>query len=422
MSFFKKPLALLTRLRQDRKGVVAIIFGLSLLPAVFATGMAMDYGMAMRAKTSLQAATDAAALAGATLLGASTDARTTLATNVFNSNLPSFMNGKATATVQSTLDNVAVAGHFTLDTSFMRLAGVNNFDLAANANVLIDTAVTDGSICLLALDSSPYVSGIALGGNSTIADKNCWAWSNSTSNQSLNAWGSSDATAAGFCTAGGVYGSSRFTPAPLTSCAQRPDPFVTLAMPAIGGCEYNSKQYNNGTWTVSPNASGVTVFCNGLDLKPQADVTFPAGIYVIKNGKFSIQAQSTARGTGVMFVFSGVEAYLEVKGGGNADLKAPVTGTYAGFLMIDNRNDTPEIATNVTGGGSITLEGIVYQPSRALTIGGNGQINQNSKYFAMVAKNYSLGGTGDLYMKTDYAAAGFPDLLPKVTRLTRMTQ
>ena len=102
--------------------------------------------------------------------------------------------------------------------------------------------------------------------------------------------------------------------------------------------------------------------------------------------------------------------------------KAPTSGTYAGFLFVDSRVNKPTIATNVTGGGCLKLEGIVYQPSRALNIGGNGQINQNSKYFAMVADRYSLGGTGDLYMKTDYAAAGFPDILPKVKRLTRMTQ
>ena len=39
----------------------------------------------------------------------------------------------------------------------------------------------------------------------------------------------------------------------------------------------------------------------------------------------------------------------------------------------------------------------------------------------MIADSFYLNGTGDLYMKTDFAAAGFPDILPKVKRLTRIT-
>jgi hypothetical protein len=316
-------------------------------------------------------------------------------------------------------------------TTFMRLANINGLDTSASSNVLIDTTVTDGNVCLLALNMTSSISGIMLGGNSTIADEKCWAWSNSTSSLSMNAWGSSDATAAGFCSAGGVWGSSRFVPAPLTNCAQRPDPFATLAMPSIGGCDYSSKEFKNETTTVATNASGVSVFCGGLSIK-NSTVTFPSGVYVIKDGTFEIQASgATVQGEGVVFLFSGADARLYLRGGGNAILKAPtvaqaaasaVLAPYAGFLFVDDRNNAPTAIPDIRGGGNVKMERILYHPTRGVVGGGNGQINQQSKYWSMIADSFYLNGTGDLYMKTDFAGAGFPDILPKVKRLTRMTQ
>jgi len=51
------------RLRRDPRGNVMLLFGLALIPLVFATGMGIDYGKAMRLQTQMEAAADAAALA-----------------------------------------------------------------------------------------------------------------------------------------------------------------------------------------------------------------------------------------------------------------------------------------------------------------------------------------------------------------------
>jgi Flp pilus assembly protein TadG len=51
------------RLTGDRRGNVMLLFGLALIPLVFATGMGIDYGKAMRLQTQMEAAADAAALA-----------------------------------------------------------------------------------------------------------------------------------------------------------------------------------------------------------------------------------------------------------------------------------------------------------------------------------------------------------------------
>jgi Flp pilus assembly protein TadG len=64
----RKRVVLLSRLRRllrDERGNVALLFGLMLVPLVFATGVAVDYGRAVMIRSMLQSSVDAAALAGA---------------------------------------------------------------------------------------------------------------------------------------------------------------------------------------------------------------------------------------------------------------------------------------------------------------------------------------------------------------------
>jgi Flp pilus assembly protein TadG len=77
---------LMRRFSRDRKGNIAIIFALSLIPCVFLAGMAMDFAAATQKRTLLNAAADAAALAGVTptMMGQSSATATTAATNAFN--------------------------------------------------------------------------------------------------------------------------------------------------------------------------------------------------------------------------------------------------------------------------------------------------------------------------------------------------
>lgn len=52
----------LSQFGRDRRGNILMLFGFALVPLTFATGMAIDYGTAMRFQTELNAAADAAAL------------------------------------------------------------------------------------------------------------------------------------------------------------------------------------------------------------------------------------------------------------------------------------------------------------------------------------------------------------------------
>jgi Flp pilus assembly protein TadG len=75
----------LRRFYGDRRGNVAIIFALSLMPAIFLIGMAMDFSSAIQRKSILNAAADAAALAAVTpsMMNQTNSAAQTAATNIY---------------------------------------------------------------------------------------------------------------------------------------------------------------------------------------------------------------------------------------------------------------------------------------------------------------------------------------------------
>ena len=70
----------------DRRGNVAMMYALTLPVLIFGAGFAIDYTHAMQVQTKLDAAADAAVLAGLTpaMMQQSNAAAQTVATNLFN--------------------------------------------------------------------------------------------------------------------------------------------------------------------------------------------------------------------------------------------------------------------------------------------------------------------------------------------------
>lgn len=95
---------LLRRLMADRKGNALMIFGISVVPLMIATGMGIDYSHAARLQTKLNATADAAALAAVTqpMMEKSDEEARQAAINMFSSqaaNLPGLIFDPADLTV-----------------------------------------------------------------------------------------------------------------------------------------------------------------------------------------------------------------------------------------------------------------------------------------------------------------------------------
>jgi len=397
----------------SRSGNVAIIFAFAAVPICAFVGSAVDYGTALRAKTQLQTIVDVAAAAGARLPATSNENRTQAVLSSFSTNASTTAVNGTTPVVDATNAKVTVTASTDVATHFMGIIGVDTITVTARA-VARSQIENGGVACLVALNPTS-VDGFHLQGKNAVSSENCWAWVNSTDPTSINADGASSGTAQGFCTAGRVVGPEHFSPPPYTGCSPMDDPFYTKFEnynPPSTSCDHTDLELSSGTFTLQPG-----VYCGNTVFKPQAYVTLQAGTYVFRDGYLEVQAGASLTGNGVTLFFYGQNTQMFVRGGADVDLKAPASGTLAGFVIVDRKFDwyDPSIReTIIRGGGSLKFEGILYAPQWKVTISGNSDVNQDAKFFTMIADTIYMEGNGKMHIKSDAAAAGLPDLMPKI--------
>jgi Flp pilus assembly protein TadG len=155
----------LRRFFGDRKGNVAIIFAFSLMPIALLTGMGIDYTAAAQKKTMLDAAADAAALAGVTptLMAQPSSASVTAAQNMFNSqvaNITALNYAAANLSVNAT-DNglkrtVTVTYSASSPNSFAGVLGQKTWALSGTSQA--SASVAPNIDFYLLLDNSPSMA------------------------------------------------------------------------------------------------------------------------------------------------------------------------------------------------------------------------------------------------------------------------
>lgn len=405
---------------RDRDGSLALNFGLLVVPLFAFTGIAIDYSQALNAKGKLQQIADTAAIAGARLPATSSEKRYEASMAMLKASLNNSGLKNLTWDVDASNANVSVHVNHVMKTNFMRVMGVESLDIevATAAQAQVENG---GVACLIALNEHTP-DGLHLQGINKVSSRNCWTWVNSDHATSINAVGASMGTGQGFCTHGRATGAEHFVPQPYEECDIMADPFYDrfysyhpVAMNAP--CNYTNLDFKNGSYTMTPG-----VYCGNTILKPQANVTMLPGTYVFKNGFLEVQAQASLTGSdGVTLFFMGSGTHMEVRGGGNVELKAPKTGDLAGFVIVDRKYswDTV-IETEIQGGGRLKIEGIVYVPHWKVNISGNGDMNQEAKYVAMIADSFYMEGNGRLYVNADAKAADLPDLMPRIKNGPRL--
>lgn len=405
-------LARLAGFRRHQGGNVGITFALSAVPLLSLSGIALDYTRALKSEHMLQTAADAAALSAARQGNYSDQQRRDMAEAMFEAHMSA--NGlKDTVTPQIGVSGQTINIDIALDvpTTFARLAGQSSFRVAAHAQAIASNGmVTGGTACVLALNATAS-DAFSINGTTDYKAVDCSTYSNSTASTSLRAVGVASAEATAFYTAGEVSGESRFEPPPLVDQPPLANPLEDLPEPSSSACSSNAKgtSLKKGSHVLNPGT-----FCGGLKLQAQAVVDFNPGIYVIKNGQFEISSGASAYGEGVHFHFVGSGATLKVRGGADADFKAPTTGTYAGILFAQEPDASPGDVSDVQGGGTVRLVGALYFPTQQVDVGGNGDLGLLTDAWAIIADKVRVHGNGQVRLKADFTSVGFPEILPKI--------
>ena len=413
---------LFARFAKSRQGVVAILFGLLLIPILGFVGIAIDYSRTLGVRTEIQGALDATALAAAAATNLTESERIELGQNIFEAT----WSGKAGAskpTPSISIDHdtsigediVTASADSSVGTAILSVISIDQIDVAVTSTAVTIKATP---ICILALNKTAE-RAIDINGGAALNSIGCAVHANSNDEDALYASGSSSATAEHFCAVGGYEGNN-FTPKPK-SCGYVEDPYKDMVAPVTSGCNHNNTQIKkqDGPKTLSPG-----VYCGGIDVQTQANVTFNPGLYVIKNGTFSIASGAKATGNGVTFYFTGIKTGIVIISSATVDLTAPTDGSYEGFVFIQDPLSNPGQLTGkqneIQGGGSIKIVGTIYFPTQPMTISGNGAFGINSPMMPIIADTVTITGNGVKTVQVDQSDANMLQDLPKTIDSARL--
>ncbi|HEX5213792.1 MAG TPA: pilus assembly protein TadG-related protein [Pseudolabrys sp.] len=127
---------LLTQFWKNRRGNVAPLFGLAIIPLIGAVGAAVDYSRANATRTAFQASLDSAALMLSKTAATTADdaALTVMATTYVNAMFSRPDTTNVAVQAHYTTDGgskVAVTGSATINTSFMSIFGIDQLNISA---------------------------------------------------------------------------------------------------------------------------------------------------------------------------------------------------------------------------------------------------------------------------------------------------
>jgi Flp pilus assembly protein TadG len=408
-----KPARTLRALRSSEHGAIAPLFALLLLAMLGLVGLVVDGSAAREAQLELQSAAEAAALAGATALPDVTAAKTR-AVDYARTNLPqaiygdvvtaaqvengtwsngAFTAGGATA-LRVTASRTAAKGN-AVSPAFMKMFGFATLDISTSAVA----ALPSQPVCVLVLDAvaSP---ALELKSNSGFNLNSCGVHVNSMAGGAL-AISSNAGIQAGYAkVAGGVSDTSTgtITPAAQTGAAQMADPYAALPAPPTAGCGGGTNVVlDSVTTTRSPG-----VYCGGLTIKGNANVTFNPGVYVIKDNDFLIDSNSRVQGAGVFFYLHGTGNKFHFDSNSILQLSAPTSGVYAGVLFFAARDNAME--HRIDSNTSAQVSGTMYLPNSTGNFNSNVNIGSSSACFRLIARRATFDSNAALNLPAPSAA------------------
>lgn len=437
------------RFGRDRRGGVALVFGLSATILAALVGGGIDYARLTSRRSQLQAAVDAGALAGGNALklaassidsvrGATEQAVRDAAKPVADRPFTLYIEVPAEKT------SVFARAEETVSLGFGALVGVGSATIAAQARVDV---VGRMRLCMLTLD--PYAPGaFYLESEAKVTARNCSLYSDSTSKSGMVGGNSAMARADTICSAGGYSGSrANFAPPPQTGCPVIEDPLKDRPSPNVeGSCThlpYPYGMHKNGLPrpynVVFDNARidlDPGVYCSGLTIKDRAVVHMKPGIYVFRDGPLTVTEHATLTGNDVGLFFTGNRGGLLFNKQTTISLTAPTSGLMAGLLISEERTvhapidaalglldslglpltptPAPIGATKpmriyrIISNNARTMLGTIYLPSGRLVIDADKPVADQSAYTVVVAQQVNLYKGPNLVLNADYDRTSVP--------------
>ncbi len=390
------------RFIKNSAGSVLSTVALTMPVVVMAAAAAMDYTRVSYAKQMLQVASDAAAVAAARELNVANVnakqieavAKTTAFKHV------AYDPSKLVVSTSTSKDPLAVQVNLRQVIDGMMLPQFKPTEIAVHS---IAQAFGGTPLCILGLDGR--ASGVvSLDSNSRISAQTCAVYSNSTSSKGLSSKSNSVLSAELICSAGGKEGGGKnFKPSPQLDCPAIEDPLAGRAPPPVGNCDSRNAEIIDVRKTLNPG-----VYCGGLRIDGNAEVTLKPGIYVIKDGPLNIDSNAKVSGQYVGFFLTGDDATFRFASNAKVEFSAPKDGPMAGLLFFE-APDSPSLRRHeVLSNYAHTIVGTIYLPKGRLVIDADNDVADQSAYTAIIARRVELYSGPNLVLNTNYNLTDVP--------------
>ncbi len=157
----------------------------------------------------------------------------------------------------------------------------------------------------------------------------------------------------------------------------------------------------NNTVTLQPGT-----YFGGIKISGNASVSFSPGTYILAGGGLTVTGNSTLKGTGVTFYNTSATGYayapIDLTGNETANLSAPTSGAFEGFLLFQDPSiPVGSAAITIVGNSSSTFDGIIYAPKTAITYVGN---SSGAGYTVLIGYTISVTGNSTLNIGNSYSS------------------
>ena len=150
------------------------------------------------------------------------------------------------------------------------------------------------------------------------------------------------------------------------------------------------------------------VYCGGLTIASDADVTLNPGIYIIKDGPLKFNIGSIVTGEDVSFYLVGDDSTFYFGPDAKISLKAQKTGPLAGILFFEDQNAPLGRTHRILSDDARTLLGTFYLPRGTLSVATLLPVADQSAYTVIIANKIAMTGSPTLVLNTDYALSDVP--------------
>lgn len=396
---------LLRRFGRDRRGGVAVLLAMSLVPLVSTVAITVDLSTWYAARERYQAAADGAALASARELriaNASPQHISRVAEGYVNGSLATEGERPAvSASVSPARNAVQVDVTGQVSPIFTRILTDRLQTVSVRAVARVSGTLP---VCAIGLDPAMEKT-LHLDRSARLTADRCAVYSNSRHAQGLRVDADAAVRAGLICSAGGRFGrGTSFEPQPLTDCPPMPDPLEARQPPAVGYCDPAAPGRRVTTnETLSPG-----LYCGGLHVTDGASVTLLSGVYIIANGPFRVDKNARVTGRHTSFYFTGDAALIDFRSDSEISLTAARDGSLAGLLFFEDPRAPLDRNFKITSDNARMLLGTIYLPRGQLFVDARRPVADLSAYTVIVARRLKLSEGPNLVLNTDYSATDIP--------------